>query len=237
MDCTLAGPRAETGPGLAGLLPAHEGSLPPASTSLCMNCEVRSRCIGGIAAEAGTAQLQGMLAGRRTLRTWEVLYRPDQAFEYVYAVRSGVLKSAAGDEVRGFHFPGELVGVDGMAGGRQRVTVTALQETQLCAIRFAPRAVGPGPRAFFARLWDMMSCELVRERAHRSLLATLAPGQRVSAFLASMATRMRRAGPVRLPHAMTSEDIASYLQVPEETVDAALQPGLPSSLGRVSTFP
>lgn len=198
--------------------------------SLCMNCEVRTRCVGGIAAEAGTAQVRALLAGRRVLRTWETLYAPDDAFEHVYVVRSGAFKSTARrdgrDEVQGFHFAGEIVGLDGLDDGRQRATVTALEDSQVCAIRFAPCAGdAPGARALLARLWDMMSCELLRERAHRSLLATLPGRRRVCAFVASAAARMRRRGrgPGGLPLAVRGIDVASYLGVPVETVELALR--------------
>jgi len=231
MDCSIgAGELAGTVLGLAGMAIASAKGTERVSGSLCMSCQVRTRCLGGIAAEAGTAQLQGILTGRRALRVQEILYRPDDEFEYIYAVRSGALVSVDegehGDEVLGFHFPGEVVGVDGMASGRHRVTVRALGDTQLCAMRFAPRAGdAPGVRAFLSRLWDMMSCELVRERAHQALLATLPPQRRVAAFLASAAARMRRHGPLRLPPGLSGGAIASYLRVAPEAVAAALESG------------
>ena len=225
MDCFAAEPSV-TWPG-----PPDTAAAPPGtamSATLCMNCEVRTRCLGGVAAQAGTAQLAGILAGRRTLRMREVLYRPGDRFEYVFAVRSGSLVSTIcgeeGEQVVGFHFPGEVVGVDGMAGGRQRVTLAAMEETQLCAVRFAPRGgESAGVRSFLARLWDMMSCELVRERTHQTLFATMPPERRVAAFLASVAGRMRTRAPSRLPPGVASGEIANYLRVPQELVQSVLE--------------
>jgi CRP/FNR family transcriptional regulator len=218
MDC-IADEPVSTGP--LELFVSREAP-PSASATLCMNCEVRTRCLGGVAAEAGTTQLRAVLAGRRTLRLGETLYEPEDRFRVVHAVRSGSLMSfvrrADGEVVRGFHFPGEMVGVDGMASGSQRVTVSAMEDTQLCVIRFAPRTGdAAGLRAVLARLWDMMSCEVMRARAHDALLATLAPQQRVAAFLASVSRRMRgRRG--RLPPGLAGGAIASYLRVPPEAV-------------------
>lgn len=201
---------------------------PRSCASLCMACALRDRCLGAVAAQAGTAQLQGILAGRPSLLAREILYRPGDAFTTVYAVRSGALMSTVhgegGEAVIGFHFPGEVVGVDGMAGGRHRVTVTTVEDTQLCALRFAPRTSDASDaRAFFSRLWDMMSCELVRERAHQSLLATLPPARRVAAFLASIAGRRRDRSPKPLPPALSTAEMASYLRLPEGAVEAALR--------------
>ncbi|MBC5783098.1 cyclic nucleotide-binding domain-containing protein [Ramlibacter sp. USB13] len=220
MDC-IAEPAADRSD--AVVAPAVAGTT--TSAALCVNCEVRSRCVGGVAAEAGTAQLHGILAGRQALLVREVLYEPDDRFVHVYAVRSGALLSAVrredGERVVGFHFPGELVGVDGMATGRHRVTVRATADTQLCALRFSPRAGnGDSVRAFLSRLWDMMSCELVRERAHQALLATLPVEKRVNAFFASIAGRLRSRGTLRLPPAMGPAEVASYLQVTVGDVQA-----------------
>jgi len=223
MDRTAAGLGAANGPASHGESTPYPGA-PGVSGTLCMRCEVRARCFGGLAAEAGTAQLQGVLAGRSSLRMREPLYGPGAAFQHVYVVRKGTLKSSLrrddGEQVSGFHFPGELLGVDGMADGRHRTTVTALEASELCAVRFAPRPAEPaGVRAFLARLWDMMSCELMRERAHQGLLATLSPPQRVAAFAASVAARTRgRRGTLPL----ATEEVASYLRLAPETVERLL---------------
>jgi CRP/FNR family transcriptional regulator len=218
------------GPG-AGAVPRDDEPAPTAI--LCMNCDVRARCLGGAAAEAGTSHLRSILAGRRSLRRMEVLYEPGDAFEHVYAVRTGTLKSVVqggGEEqVRGFHFPGELVGVDGMADGSHRVALVALEDAQLCAVRFVPRGGDcDGARALLSRLWDMMSCELVRERTHHALLATLPASRRVRAFLASVAARMRRRRDTPdLPPALARADVASYLGLPTDVVGAALEGAVP----------
>ena len=218
MDCVADEP-VSTGP-LESVVPCE--ALPSASAALCMNCEVRARCLGGIAAEAGTTQLKAVLAGRRALRVREVLMEADEGQGLVYAVRSGSLVSsirrADGEEVRGFHFPGEMVGLERPAKGKLRPTIAAMEDTQVCVMRMAPRAgEAAGLRAVLSRLWDMMSCEVLRERAHQALLATLPPQQRVAAFLASVTQRMRgRRG--RLPPGLAGAAIASYLRVPPDTV-------------------
>ena len=240
MECTDVGLRAASGTGLP--VETSPPAPSPASGVLCMRCEIRARCLGGVAAEAGTAQLQGVLAGRVALLRSEVLYGPGEALRHVYVVRKGTLRSsvrrADGVHVSGFHFPGELVGVDGLTDGRQRATVVALESAELCALRFAPRPDAPaGVRAFFARLWDIMSCEMLRERAHQSLLATLPPAQRVLAFLASAAARAKSRRAI-LP--LTAQDVASYLRLPTAPVIPAKAPsvipaGAPSGPSRGAT--
>lgn len=213
MDCTAAGLHAAHGPFFAGDIPPPPAPAHGPSGVLCMRCEVRARCLGGVAAEAGTAQLKGILAGRSALRRGEVLRPPDDGSSYVHVVRRGSLKSTLGrddgEQVAGFHLRGELVGVEGVLAPGLPTTVTALEEAELCALRFAPSGgEAPGVRAFLARLWDMISCELVRERGQRSLLAALAPRERVAAFAANASVRTRGR-----PWPMDARDVASYLRV------------------------
>lgn len=231
MDCHPAGRCAATSSHAAPPQHAGPGSglLPLDHASLCVTCRVRHLCLGGVASEIGTTQLRTFLAGRRRLRAGETAYRRNEPFVYLYAVRSGSLKSAVpraqGEQVGAFHLPGEVVGADALASGRHRATVTALEDTELCVVRYEPwRAAQPSTRGFLGRVWDMMSRELLREWRHRIALAALAPQERVASFLAAMTPRLRARGPFSREPAlpMTPADIASYLEVPIETVNRAL---------------
>ncbi|HEX7891645.1 MAG TPA: helix-turn-helix domain-containing protein [Ramlibacter sp.] len=210
-----AGPREAAGPTAV--------SAPPASASLCLNCRVHRSCIGSIAAEAGTTHLQGVLSGRQALQSGEVLRRDtsDRAF---FVVRSGCLKSVQaqtdGARVLGFHLPGDLLAADA-----PQVTFTAVVATELCAMRYPPGAgVDADTRALLGRLWDMRSCELLREHAQRSWFATLAAHQRVAAFLSTIASRLRARGESTADFRLRFSigDIAGYLRLPSEPVGETL---------------
>jgi CRP-like cAMP-binding protein len=209
-----AGPREAAGPTTAV-------APPSASASLCLNCRLHRSCIGSIAAETGTTHLQGVLAGRQALQPGEVLRR-ETADRAVFVVRSGCLKSVQaqddGARVLGFHLPGDLLAVDA-----PQVAFTAVVPTELCAMRY-PAGADADTRALLGRLWDMRSCELLRERAQRSWFATLAAHQRVAAFLATIAGRLRArgepTGDFRLRFSIG--DIAGYLRLPSEPVGETL---------------
>lgn len=231
MDCHSVGLRAATSSHDAPPPGADAASalLPLDHASLCVTCRVRHSCLGGVASEIGTTQLRAFLAGRRRVRAGETVYGRNEPFLYLYAVRSGSLKSVApqpqGERVTGFHLPGEVVGGDALATGRHRATVTALEDTELCAVRYEPwKSAQPSMRGFLGRLWDMLSRELVRESSDRMVLGALAPQQRVRAFVAGLSQRLRARGlssrESHLP--MTRADIASHLQVPPEVVARVL---------------
>jgi CRP/FNR family transcriptional regulator len=216
MDCMAAGALAGAlGNDVSAGAPAPTTGLErPADASLCMTCPVRSTCIGGMAAQAGTRQLLGALAGWRRLRAGDTVVLP---FPALHAVRSGSLKSVAfGGEaghLRGLHFAGELVGAAGVAGGRDAIRLVALEDTELCALRYDP--IGT-PGAVMGRVWDMMSRELLRERVQSNWLACLLPERRVPAFLASIAVRVRAHGAASRGFRLhlSEAEICSYLEVP-----------------------
>jgi CRP/FNR family transcriptional regulator len=227
MDCSTGHTHAlvSSGNGCAPGAAAWEPQS-QANASHCMRCPVRDRCIGGVAAHAGTRQLMAVLSGRRELQRGQAVHQAGETFETLFVVRSGALKSlAAGDNgqrVRGFHFPGELVGVDALAAGRHLETAVALEATELCAVRFHPAgAATPAGRAYDGRLWDMMSRDLLRRIVEAETLAGLAPPQRLLAWIVSSLARLRNpsSGEVHLP--VRAEDAGSYLGLgPEATAEA-----------------
>lgn len=196
----------------------------PASATLCVSCRVRGSCLGAIAAEAGTTLLQAVLAGPRKLQAGEVLCGEHEPLRCVYIVRSGLLASSAGGRIIGFHLPGELVALDALARGRQGATFIALEPAELCGVRHADGPGDAAARAFFGRLWDMTSRELLRERGERLLLARSAAGERVPALLALLCARLRARGYAsRDCHfQITAADIASYLGTPADAVARVL---------------
>jgi CRP/FNR family transcriptional regulator len=181
--------------------------------------------VGSVAASAGTAPLRTLLLGRLALRAGEVLYGPEQPVRQVYAVRSGSLRSLAVEapnRVFAFHLPGELVGIDGLGSACHRAWVVAIEDSQLCAFRCGPGAgVGGAVGLLVGRLWDMASCELLRQRAPQ---AEGTASQRVAGLLASLAGRMRGRGygSGEFKLRMGAADFASHLGLDIGDVEEAL---------------
>lgn len=222
MDCSVMGGQA-AGPGRdAFAVAAASAADAPAKASLCMTCSVRDRCIGGVAAEAGTRELLAVLAGRRLVRAGEVVQQPGS---FLRVVRSGSFKSIATGAAGtahpcGLHFPGEVI-----SGGRS-LQLVALEDSELCVMRCGVDGrPGLESRTCLGRLWDMVSRELLRERAQASRLAALHPVRRITAFLASLAVRarVRGASPRGLRLHLSEADIAGFLGVPPETVGRVLE--------------
>jgi CRP/FNR family transcriptional regulator, anaerobic regulatory protein len=226
MECekASAGEAGAWAPACASIEAVSASAPLEGGATLCMACPVRESCIGRVAAQVGTRHLATLLVGRRRLQAGEVMYLSGQAFVSLYAVRSGSLKSTGpeqdGERVRGFHFAGEMVGADGLAQGRHTATVTAMEDTEVCALRFC----ASGGRAYLGRLWDMMSRDLLSQRARAIRLASMPPQQRVTALLATLARRVRRPGAPAREHRLrlSPSDVAGYLRVPVAVVEGVL---------------
>jgi hypothetical protein len=177
-----------------------------------MTCPVRGQCIGSVAAQAGSRQLLTVLAGSRMLGVGNAMWL---AAGSVLAVRSGSMKSIAlaggAHRARGFHFPGETVD-----GGEHGVRLVALEDTELCVMRD-----GGAGRAnpCSGRVWDMMSRQVMRERAEANLMAGLPPGRRVAALLASLKVRTRAHGGRSRLLQLSVADVAGYLELPVAEVE------------------
>jgi len=138
----------------------------------------------------------------------------------IFTVRAGCLKSftvdADGTErVRGFHLPGDIIGLDSLDAAAFPATVVAVAPSQVCRISTASvRSLLAGSPFLARRLLDRTSAEL----AHALTMAgDYTAEQRLAAFLLSMRQRLgAKEGELKLP--MTRRDIANYLRLATETV-------------------
>ena len=67
-------------------------------------------------------RLDSLMFSRRKVPLGQALYRAEDKFQFIYAVRSGTFKSSlmlsdGREQVSGFHIAGELMGLDGVANG------------------------------------------------------------------------------------------------------------------------
>lgn len=203
-------------------------SAASAAASTCASCGARGACVGNTLHSACDGALP--LIGRRRVRRGDVLYRSGDTFRFTYAVRSGTFKSSipladGRDQVTGFHFAGELMGVDGLATGRHITTTVALEEGNVCTFPFALLNDSAASLQDLRRqLLSLMATQLLREREMLTLLANSSAEQRIAAFLLGLGDRMSACGwsPREFHLRMRRADIASQLGMTVETVSRTL---------------
>ena len=84
---------------------------------VCSSCSQAELCLHMGLDKVDVEQLDSVVAPEGPIHGGDHLYRSGDAFQAIYAVRSGYLKTYVIDDtgreqVLGFHLPGELVGLD-----------------------------------------------------------------------------------------------------------------------------
>lgn len=187
----------------------------------CGTCNLREVCLPCGMKGTDSELLDTLVYTRKRLKRGEALYRAGDAFDSIYAVRSGFLKSRVmledgRDQVTGFHMAGEVVGMDGIGTETHANDVVALEDTEVCVIPYS-RLEEP---ALQRQLHKVMSRELVRDQGVMMLLGTMRAEERLAAFLLSLSQRFLSRGYSSSDFhlRMTREEIGSYLGLSLETV-------------------
>lgn len=202
-----------------------EAAAPTLKTD-CLLCPVRSCLVhrdGGEQAQAWS----DMLAPRQALMPGDgALQRAGDRLDALYSVRGGCVKTftvdAAGNErIRGFYFPGDLIGLDAIGGGICLSTAVAVVPSQVCVAPLADlqRLMGRLPMVAM-RVMAQTSRELAMSLA---IAGEYTAEQRLAAFLLHLRSRIGLGinGSLRLP--MAQRDVGNYLRLANETVCRTLK--------------
>lgn len=195
----------------------------------CSNCNLRELCLPfGLSLEE-LERLDELVSTRRRIKRGEQLYRAGDAFDSIYAIRSGffktdVLLEDGRDQVTGFQMAGELLGLDGISTEHHTCNAIALEDSEVCSIPFLRlESLSREIHTLQHHFHKVMSREIVRDHGVMMLLGTMRAEERLAAFLLNLSQRFTARG---FSHAefylrMTREEIGSYLGLKLETVSRA----------------
>lgn len=197
----------------------------PLSTQ-CSTCHLRDLCLPRDLAGEDVRQLDALATGRRRVSAGHTLYRAGERFQFIYAVRSGTFKTSLGlsdgrEQVSGFQMAGELMGLDGVAGGAYTSTATALEDAETCSISYDQLGeISARSGSLQNVLGRLMSREIVREHSLMLLLGSMNAEERLAVFLLNLSQRLRARGysAVEFHLRMSRAEIGSYLGMKLETV-------------------
>jgi CRP/FNR family transcriptional regulator, anaerobic regulatory protein len=195
----------------------------------CSNCNLRELCLPyGLNLEE-LERLDDLVSTRRRIKRGDHLYRAGEAFDAIYAIRSGffktdVLLEDGRDQVTGFQMAGELLGLDGISTEHHTCNAIALEDSEICAIPFSRlESLSREIHTLQHHFHKVMSREIVRDHGVMMLLGTMRAEERLAAFLLNLSQRFTARG---FSHAefylrMTRDEIGSYLGLKLETVSRA----------------
>jgi len=158
------------------------------------------------------------------------IYRMGQAFEMLYIVNSGFLKTVLVDElgneqVLSFPMKSDLLCMDGIYTNHHASEATALSDCDLIMLPFKTLiALGRSHEELECAIYGIMSRELMREQNMSILLGSLSAEDRVKQFLVSLSDRFALLGysSKNFNLRMTRYEIGSYLGLTLETVSRTL---------------
>ncbi len=192
----------------------------------CSSCCLRGVCLPcGLDIEKLT-QMDDLTRVKRRVARGAALYRAGDAFDALYAVRSGSFKSVGvsrgGEEkVTGLHLPGEVMGLDAINSRSHGYDAIALEDSEVCIVPYAKLTeLALRIPDLQAQLLRILSGDISRDQGLMLLLGGMDAGQRIAAFLLSLSRRYQKLGyaSTRFSLRMTREEIGSYLGLTLETV-------------------
>ena len=196
--------------------------------NFCSTCAFSQACLAEGMDKSGLRNLHMLVEHTGPLAAGEHVFRAGDPFEAIAAVRSGTVKTYTIDRegrehVLGFHFPGEVIGLDGIDGDRYPCNAVALDTVMLCRFSFPKISVLatqlPGLQRHLFRL-------LSRNMGRAALLAgDWTADERMAAFLVGLSRRLAARGfsPHRFQLTMARTDIGNYLRLAPETVSRVLR--------------
>jgi len=196
----------------------------------CSTCSMQQLCLPMGLAEADISMLDQIIGRRRKVAKDNLLYRMDDPFTNLYAIRLGYFKtyhvSTSGDQqITGFQMASELLGMDAISRNRHHCYAMALEDSEVCEIPFARlnELFGTIP-TLLRHFHRMMSQEITREQIVMLSLGNMRAEQRFAAFLVNLSSRHAARGysAVSFQLRMSRGEIGNYLGLTIESISRLL---------------
>jgi CRP/FNR family transcriptional regulator len=193
---------------------------------LCNNCIFNTACFG----DGFYKPLNNSTLAHKVYHRGEALFNMGDKFDALYILRSGSAKSymtsKRGDEqITGFYYPGDLIGVDGFAAEHHAHSLKFLETSSICHLSVSElNKVMAESAGMSQRLLKYMSQSIVAEQQFLLSISNLNSEQRLIKFLLDMSARLASRGlsGTDFDLSMTRIDIANYLGMAIETISRLL---------------
>lgn len=196
----------------------------------CASCGLSDLCLPRGVDKVTLEQLDDAVDRIDPLPRSTSIFRQGEPLFALYAVRAGSVRSThvgadGNEQVLGFHYPGDLLGLDALDGNVHQVTIDTLERTHLCALPINTldnvlESVPPLRR----QLLRIMSRNHAQDHHHLELMGRKAATSRVAGWLLSVSKRLHAHGyeSDQLSLSMSRSDLGNYLGLAIETVSRTL---------------
>ena len=196
----------------------------------CGECRLHANCLIRVNGEQGKGSRAGMPVSGHVVRRGTHIFRMGDAFDTLYAVRSGAVKTYrltedGEQQVTGFYLPGDVFGLDSVEAESYASNAVALDTTYICAFPYDRlKSLCRSSIDVNDRLSGRLS-ERIREGERTFMvLGHKSADERMAWFLMELSEKQARLGlsPHELTLVMPRTDISSYLMLAVETVSRVL---------------
>jgi CRP/FNR family transcriptional regulator len=192
----------------------------------CKRCGLYHLCGPMGLDEGDMSKLDSVLKRRRSVQKGELLYRQGEAFDCIYAVRSGSFKTYTllddgTDQVTGFQLAGDLLGLDAISSQKHSGAAKALETSSVCEIPFERiESLADEIPGLHHHLMSLMSAELQHDQCKLVLLAKMPAEAKLATFLLNISERLASRGysACEFNLSMSRNDIANLMGLAVETV-------------------
>ncbi|MBU0501072.1 MAG: fumarate/nitrate reduction transcriptional regulator Fnr [Gammaproteobacteria bacterium] len=192
----------------------------------CKNCSLGSLCLPMGLTPPDVEKLEKIIKRNRPLHRNDHLFRETDAFSSLYVVKTGTIKTYlpredGGEQVLGFHLPGEVIGLDAIQDERHACSAKVLETSAVCELPFGQlEELAQVIPSLQHQLFRLLSKEIAEEGKMLTLLGKKNAEERLASFLMSLSCRFKRRGfsPTDFYLSMSRNEIGNYLGLAVETV-------------------
>jgi CRP/FNR family transcriptional regulator len=196
----------------------------------CAACSMHQLCLPMGLDDADMLRLDQIIGRRRRIKRDQSLYRLEDSFNTLYAIRLGHFKtfqvnSNGSQQITGFQMAGELLGMDAIGTGHHQCEAVALEDSEVCEIPFSQlENLFQDMPLLLRQFHRIMSREISREQGVMLALNSMSAQQKLAAFLVNLSSRYVTRGysATRFQLRMTREEIGNYLGLAVESVSRLL---------------
>ena len=194
--------------------------------SLCQHCTMSGMCFSQVDKNKADPKVRS----HKVYHKLDVLFGSGQTFNAIYILRSGsakssVLAASGHEQISRFHYPGDLIGLDGFDNGSHSQSIKFLETSSVCRIGLGELDKAMANSASIRlNLLQGMSHALNNEDKFLLSFNNMNSAQRLSSFLLDLSSQFEKRGLSGkvFDLSMTRVDIANYLGMAIETVSRLL---------------
>ena len=192
----------------------------------CAQCGVYQLCLPLGLYQADLTLLESIVKRKESYKRGQLLFRAGDAFDYVYAIRSGSVKTYVCTQdgrvqITGVRIAGELLGLSALASGQYSCEARALETTSVCKVD-AERLDELAQRipSIQYQMLRIMSGHIRQDEELMLLLGKRSAEERLAEYLIGLSRRFaaRSFSATQFRLSMSRSEIGNYLGIAEETV-------------------